>query len=68
MAIVSGIVPTYLDVAFNYATLEFTEDNWLKKARNAGYRQVTLSSKIFGLQNRVLWRRNVVEHVPEGRV
>ncbi|CAD5216413.1 unnamed protein product [Bursaphelenchus xylophilus] len=37
-AIVSGTVPTYLDVIFNYATLEFKEDNWIKRAKDNGYR------------------------------
>ncbi|CAD5212165.1 unnamed protein product [Bursaphelenchus okinawaensis] len=39
-AIVSGTVPTYLDVIFNYATLEFAEDNWVKRGKDSGYRTV----------------------------
>uniref|UniRef100_A0AC34GW09 GPI ethanolamine phosphate transferase 2 n=1 Tax=Panagrolaimus sp. ES5 TaxID=591445 RepID=A0AC34GW09_9BILA len=39
-AFLSGIVPSYLDVALNLASKEFTEDNWLKRARKDGKKVV----------------------------
>uniref|UniRef100_A0A914YXS4 GPI ethanolamine phosphate transferase 2 C-terminal domain-containing protein n=1 Tax=Panagrolaimus superbus TaxID=310955 RepID=A0A914YXS4_9BILA len=39
-AFLSGIVPSYLDVALNLASKEFTEDNWLKRAKKDGNKVV----------------------------
>ena len=39
-AFLSGIIPSYLDVALNLASSEFTEDNWLKRAVKEGKKVV----------------------------
>ncbi|KAI6196698.1 hypothetical protein M3Y94_01139700 [Aphelenchoides besseyi] len=37
-AVVSGTIPTYMDVVFNFASSSFDEDNWLTSAIRGGYR------------------------------
>lgn len=34
----AGMVPAFVDVVLNFASSEFTEDNLISKARNAGRR------------------------------
>lgn len=34
----TGTIPNYMDVVFNLAQTRFKEDNWLIRAKDAGYR------------------------------
>ncbi|KAI6184286.1 GPI ethanolamine phosphate transferase 2 [Aphelenchoides bicaudatus] len=35
-ALVSGVIPNYMDVVFNLAQTRFSEDNWIMSAKDAG--------------------------------